>query len=158
MSYQWSDKLAALMAAYQDDTPVDLGQLSANVMVLFPNRPNLARSLLELCTGLMPPGTICRHLNDCIAHDSVVRDILTVGHLAKLLSRMNVLMQTSDSRIVGLPNSLFDARSVSERAEFFFHGNILPIDAEVLQIEGVAGMLKREHEILSDRNPAEGQS
>jgi hypothetical protein len=64
--------------------------------------------------------------------------------LAKLLTRFEAFQQTSDPRIVGLPSALFDQISQRERAEFFQAGNVLPIDAVILDLEGVKEMIERE--------------
>ncbi len=147
MTYQWSPKLAEIMNQLQDDTPIDLRTLAERVSKSL--HSSAANALFRHCTGHMAPGTICRHLNECVAHDSVVRDMLTIGHLGKLLARMNTLQATGDSRIVGLPNRLFDGHSQAERAEFAATGNILPIDSEVLNVAGVRLMLQKESEALS---------
>lgn len=148
MGYQLSKNLGELLLLYQGDTAIELAGLAAQVSGLFEKNEETAKALLGHVTGTMLPGTLCRHLFDCIVHDSVVRDVQTTGHLAKLLSRLDILAQTSDPSIVGLPNSLFDERSQIERAEFFQRGNVLPIDAKVLEVNGVKEMLQREENAL----------
>jgi len=151
MSYQVSKNLGALLDQYRDDTPIDLRALADQVAGLFEKNMETVRSLLNRATGAMPPGTVCRHLFDGIVHDSVVRDVLTVGHLAKLLSRLDVLTKASNPMVVGLSNSIFDEQSQLERAEFFAAGNILPIDAEILANDAVKEMLGREKRKMSKR-------
>jgi hypothetical protein len=99
-------------------------------------------------TGQMKIGTIELHLLDVVKHDSVVRDIETTGHLAKLLSRIEIFRKTSDNRVFGLPNKLFDDLSQSERADFFARGNILEIDGELLDFPDVKSALHDEAKIL----------
>ena len=143
MSYQLSKNLGELLSRYQNSDSVDLGALAHQVRKLFRNQ-EVARSLLCQVSGIMPLGTLFRHLSDAIAHDSVVRDVMTTGHLAKLLSRIDVLSKLANPVVVGLPNSTFDHQSQTERAAFFEAGNILPIDAEILDQNAVKEMLERE--------------
>jgi len=144
MSYQFSRNLGELLDKFQDDTPIDLSALAKQLPNLFGENREAVTSLLSCVKGTMLPGTLHRHLSDSIVCDSVVRDVLTTGHLAKLLSRFDVLIELSNPVIIGLPNSLFDDQSQFERAEFFAAGNILPIDAEILDNSQVKQMLRRE--------------
>jgi hypothetical protein len=143
MSYQLSTNLNELLDRYCGDASIDLQTLALEVARLSADQQH-AQSLLRRVTGTMHPGTLNRYLCDGIASDSVVRDILTTGHLGKLLSRLDLLLQLSNPTILGLPNSLFDAQSQSERAEFFRAGNILPIDGDILNQNAVKEMLERE--------------
>jgi hypothetical protein len=144
MDYPLSRNLAELPLPRESDEPLDLQALAGRAAEQFANKSPAAHVLLARVTGRMLPGTLCRHLFDCIAHDCAVRDVLTTGHLAKLLSRLDVLKETSNPRIVGLPHSLFDERSQAERAEYFRRGGVLWMDADLLQVNCVKQMLQRE--------------
>ena len=144
MSYQFSRNLGELIGKLEDDTPIALNVLAEQLASLFPKNSETVRSLLLRVTGTMPPGTLIRHLSDGISYDSVVRDVMTTGHLGKFLSRLDVLAAVPNPAIIGLPNAVFDQQSQSERAEFFAAGNILPIDAEILENNVIEQMLQRE--------------
>jgi len=143
MSYQLSLSLGELFQQFDDNATIDLSKLARQVAELFEGK-EAASSMLGTCAGNIRYETLSRYLFDCVVYDSVVRDILTTGHLAKLLSRLDILKQTSNLRIVGLPHSIFDQRSQMERSDYFGRNNILPIDANVLEVEGVRAMLERE--------------
>ncbi len=130
------------------DEEVNLSELAKSVAKIFGDKVPLATSLLANASGQMRRGTVDLHLIDTLNCDSVVRDILTTGHLAKLLSRLEVFRKTSDYRIVGMPNQLFDAISQAERAKFFERGNILEIDGELLDLPDVRAMMDREAKIF----------
>ena len=147
MSFQLSKNLSALLCQFETDIPIDLSVLADQVVELFEKNKEAVKILLNRTTGVMPPGTLYRHLHDCIVTDSAVRDVLTVGHLSKLLSRLDVLIKISNPAIIGLPHSIFDERSQFERAEFFATGSILPIDADILNNDAVKKMLQRENDV-----------
>jgi hypothetical protein len=144
MSLQMSKNLGELLESYGDDTPIDLRGLAQQVARQLESKSEVVVSLLNRVTGTMAPGTLFRYLVDGVAHDSAVRDVMTTGHLGKLLTRLDVLLKTSNPAIIGLPHKVFDAQSQLERAEFFAKGNILPIDAEILNENVVKEMLERE--------------
>lgn len=144
MQYQLSDNLSELLDSFQSDVPINLRELADQVIKLFGNECEMAKELLSRATGSMRPSTIQQHLIDATSHDSAVRDVITVGHLAKLLSRVDIFAKSSRPEIIGLPNILFDQQSQIERAKYFALGNILPIDAKILEIEGAMEMLARE--------------
>ena len=100
--------------------------------------------MLSNCVGDMLLATLIRHLNDCIVYDCAVRDMLTIGHLAKLLCRIDILKTTSNPAIVGLPNVLFDKRSQQDRRDCFAKPGMLPVNGELLEIGIVKEMLQRE--------------
>ena len=89
------------------------------------------KELVSLVSGIVP-------------HDSTVRDMLTTGHLAKLLSRWDVRERTGDYRILGLPNSLFDKLSWEERRAYFRVGVTHDFDGDLLDNREAQEMLERE--------------
>src|SRR5437762_2157553 len=133
MTYPLSSRLAEILDCSGQDASVDLRALADRLALTFAEGASTPAGLFPEVAGTMHQGTLSRHLFDAIVHDSVVRDILTTGHLGKLLSRLEVLKRTGDYRIVGLPNQLFDARSQAERAEFFGRGGFLIMDGNLLQ-------------------------
>lgn len=146
----YSQNLRRILDADHDnlDQEVDLSDLAKNVAKNFGGKDQLAGALLENATGKMNLATMGIHLLEIIKHDSVVRDIQTTGHLAKLLSRLEVFRKTSDYRVVGMPNQLFDDMSQAERAIFFQRGNILEIDGELLDLPDVRATMEREAKIF----------
>jgi len=130
------------------DQQLNLSDLAKSVADAFGDKSSFATALLAGVTGQMKIGTIELHLLDVVKHDSVVRDIETTGHLAKLLSRIEIFRKTSDNRVFGLPNKLFDDLSQSERADFFARGSILEIDGELLDFPDVKSALHDEAKIL----------
>ena len=148
MGYPMSKNVTDLLDTRDAETPFILDDLAQQLAEQFGQNSLTAKSLLSRATGNLLPGTLCRHLFDCIVHDSAVRDVLTTGHLAKLLSRFDILQRTSDPRVVGLTNPLFDERSQVERAEFFRSGNLLFLDASFLETKAVRELLDREEKLL----------
>jgi len=132
------------------DQEIDLLDLAKRVADIFGNKSPLAKALLANATGQMKKITLELHLLDVLKHDSVVRDIETTGHLAKLLSRLDVFRKTSDSRVFGMPNALFDDISQAERVEFFERGSILEIDGELLDLPDVRAMTDRETKLVQE--------
>ena len=132
------------------DEEVNLAELAKSVAKIFGDNAPLATSLFANANGQMSRGTVDLHLIDMLNCDSVVRDILTTGHLAKLLCRLEVFRKTSDYKIVGMPNQLFDAISQTERAKFFERGNILEIDGELLDLPDVRAMIDREAKLFQE--------
>lgn len=146
MEYQVSKNLGVLLEQNQHLVEIEFKALASQTIIFFEqDEQQIIKPHLSRVSGSMPYGTLYRHLHDCVASDSVVRDVITIGHLAKILSRFDVLMETSDPRVIGLPHFIFDKRSQTERMEFFAGGkNILPIDAGILNGEAVKAMLERE--------------
>ena len=82
--------------------------------------------LLQSATNHAPKAAIVlRDLHKVRENDSVVRDMLTSGHLAKYLIRYAVLVETNNYRIIGASNSVCDDVSTKEREEYFLAGNSL---------------------------------
>jgi hypothetical protein len=67
----------------------------------------------------IPIGSLLSYLHQISAHDSVVQDVGTTGHLGKLLVRWDVLVRTNNYELLGLPNPKLDALSKRDRMEFF---------------------------------------
>src|SRR5687768_12974114 len=59
------------------------------------------------------------HLGKIAQNDSVVQDLLTMGHLGKLLARFDTLVETENYELIGIPNRKLDALSRRDRVEFF---------------------------------------
>ena len=130
------------------DQQINLSDLAKRVADTFGDKSPLVMEFFANLTGQMQMGTVNLHLLDVAKHDSVVRDVETTGHLAKFLCRLDVFRKTSDSRIFGMPNRLFDRISLAEREEFFARGNILILDAELLLLPDLLSAIDREGEIL----------
>lgn len=136
------------------DEDVDLEMLSRRVAEDFGNDVELAKALLHHVAGRMKRGTLGLHLLEILKSDSAVRDIQTTGHLAKFLSRLDVFRRTSDYRIVGMPNRLFDRRSQEERTKYFERGASLELESDAFESEEAQAMLNRESGVLDKHLPS----
>lgn len=135
------------------DEDVDLEMLSQRVAEDFGENAELAKALLPPLAGKMKRGTLGLHLLEVMKFDSAVRDILTTGHLAKFLSRLEEFRKTSDYRIVGMPNRLFDQRSQEERTKYFERGASLELESDVFESVEAQAMLNRESKVLDKHLP-----
>jgi len=127
---------------------VDLKSLCHRLAESFGDDADLARALLAGVGGKMKRGTLGLHLLEVLRVDSAVRDIQTTGHLAKFLSRLDIFRRTSDYRIVGMPNRLFDQRSQEERAKYFERGTSLEVESDAFESPEAQAMLQRESELF----------
>lgn len=130
------------------DDEVDLETLCYGVAEDFGAEAELAHALIRPVAGKMKQGTLELHLLGVLKSDSAVRDVLTVGHLAKFLSRLDIFRRTSDYRIVGMPNRLFDRRSQEERAKYFERGASLELEGDAFESPETQAMLNRESEVF----------
>lgn len=148
----FSHNLNRILASERDDldVEVDLVGLCQQVAAVFGEKASVARALLANVKGTMKLGTIGVHLLQILKHDSAVRDFVTTGHLAKLLSRLDVFRKTADYRIIGMWNPIFDEQSQLERAEYFRRGVSLEMDGDLLDSAEAQSLMKREAEILEN--------
>jgi hypothetical protein len=131
------------------DRELDIAMLSEEVSEVFGSQRETVKALLANATGKIKLGTLGVHMLRVIKEDSAVRDIVTTGHLAKLLSRLPEFRKTSDYRLLGLPNPLFDRLSQIERTKYFEHGVSLELDADLFESMEAQQILTRESEILA---------
>jgi hypothetical protein len=127
---------------------VDLKALGERVALLFGDDADTVKTLMAHLEGSKPLGALCTQLTEFIPNDSVVRDMCTAGHLAKLLTRLHVARQIQDHRVFGLPNGIFDSLSWQERTDYFKKGVTHDIDPEIFERPEVAEMLRREAAVL----------
>ena len=118
-------------------------------------RPDVEVSLELLCTSFSSdiPGQIkgairgivlLKRLGDVTKRDSAVQDIVTRGHLGKLLLRWDMLDAEGAYNLIGLPHRSFDALSASDREDFFKRGgNLNRLDSKE-QVEMAQMILERE--------------
>jgi len=132
------------------DAEIDLADLTCRVAEAFGKYAPLATALLGNVTGKMKLGTLGVHLQQILKHDSAVRDVLTTGHLAKFLSRLDIFERTNDYRIVAMFNPIFDVQSQLERAKYFERGNSLDMDGDLLDSPDARLLMSREEKILRD--------
>ena len=135
---------------HPEEQDLDLGSLTASVIKVCGTRAEMAHPFLRSITGSIKLRTLGIHLLQIIKTDSAVRDIETTGHLAKFLARMEAFRRTSDYRIIGLPHTVFDELSQSERAVHFRGGASHDIDGDLLDSPVVRTMLNEEARILKD--------
>jgi hypothetical protein len=144
MNYPLSKDFARIVESYDAVAPVDLRLLSSTTAEAFGDKAGLVKAALSHVSGTIHPGSLMRLIHDLIEHDSVVRDVLTTGHLAKLLCRLDIINKMSNPQIGGIPHCLFDDRSQFERDQYFKAHGILVVDAELFQLPEVKEMLRRE--------------
>ena len=80
-----------------------------------------------------------------------MRDMLTTGHIAKLLSRWATFRSGHDYRVIGLSSVLFDPVSQTERIDYFARGASHDMDGDLLDSQEAQAMSKREADII-ERN------
>ncbi len=131
------------------NSEIALSTLAERLIEVFGDRKDLAKALLGTnASEKMQIATLASHLGKVASSDSAVRDILTTGHLAKFLSRVDVFRKTSDYRIVGLSNQLFDELSQAERLKFFEKSASLDMDGDLLESVDAQAVLTRERSIF----------
>lgn len=121
-----SDQLAVVInmkGGASSNTELSLAELSEAVKQLLPKECNQAFASVGKTTTLK----LLANLRRICALDSVVRDVLTCGHLAKFLTRQDVLARTGNYNLVALPNRPMDWLSTSERARYFRSGRHLHV-------------------------------
>ncbi len=128
---------------------LDLEAVCDRVATVFSDHADLAMALFAGVSGRMKAGALGTHLLKLLEVDSAVRDVVTTGHLAKFLSRLEVFQRTSDYRIVGMPHLLFDPRSHEERAEYFKHGASLELESDAFEAAETQAMLDRENKLFA---------
>jgi hypothetical protein len=128
--------------------PIKLKPLCRQISLKLGPAGEPARSLLN-ALGMMTRGQILRHLAQIASHDSVTRDILTVGHLAKLLSRTD-LIKDGNYNLAALPNPIFDRMSMADRDAYFKSGHSLHIIASKDQLVRAREVLSREAIVLAE--------
>ena len=86
-------------------------------------------------------------LNEAVAFDSVVRDIMATGHLGKLLCREPVCRRLTDWRVAAFPHSFFDRISWRERRLTMKWGVCHDSDLVLFEHPEVRAMLMREEHV-----------
>ena len=147
----YSKNLNRILDASRDNLgeEVRLADLANDIINRYGDNTPMLAMLLAKVNGIAKRGEIDLILLEMIKHDSAVRDILTTGHLAKLISRLEYFHRTGDYRIIGMPNILFDHLSQTDRMLFFENGNILETEGELLNNPDVQIMLEQETKLLS---------
>ena len=84
---------------------------------------------------------ILARLAEISSCDSTVRDMVTTGHLAKLVSRLSYYSPSDKPGLLGLPNRLFDQISLRERASRTAN---FPVSATLLSSPKAVQMLREE--------------
>jgi hypothetical protein len=106
-----------LKASLPKNPEVDLQELCDFLARSFGNEQRIAARLLQ-AGGVVRLQELVAWIVSTAQHDSAVRDMVTSGHLAKVLSRRRYCERSVDFNILGLPNRLFDERSTRERTEY----------------------------------------
>jgi hypothetical protein len=93
-------------------------------------------------------GALLIHLLEIAKRDSVVRDIITVGHAAKLLSRISVLGNSNSYDIICWPHRLFDRISQNDRLQYFERERYFPMKAGLNTNPEISSLFNNEINIL----------
>lgn len=151
MAYPLSERLNAILdfSKTNPDDETSLCSLRFSVAKQFGDKQECALALLKSSDESMRHGRLMFYLIKTIGCDSVVRDILTVGHLAKLLSRVSLLSTSADYELLGLPNRLFDEFSQKERADYFERHSCLPMSGSLVSNSLMEKICADEKEILT---------
>jgi hypothetical protein len=144
-----SSRLQVLVNCDNLEHEVELSQLACTMIASAPFERDLITRLLGQPSGKIHVATLFSHLDLIARSDSAVRDILTSGHLGKLLSRWSAFLRTSDHRIIGMPNHVLDKISQMERSEYFTTGASLDLDAEATQSLEAQMMMEREKGLMA---------
>lgn len=123
----------------------DLAILCRNIIPLINDDERIVEAYFKDIAGLESLRSLITHLSRFVPHDSVVRDMGTLGHLAKLITRLRVHKNTGNFQVFQLPHPLFDRVSLKEKSE---QVGTLDIEAELLNKPEVQEMLLRETEIF----------
>lgn len=142
-------ELADFAVFLPGNLPVDIEELCRKVAAQFPNRQTVAAKLLT-ANGSIESQRLLAILGKIADNDSCVRDILTTGHLGKLLSRLNAVPEPIEFSLLGLPSPIFDPVSTRERSEYFAGRRGFPQDFTSKEaIKLAREILDREKAILS---------
>ena len=135
MAYPFSGRLNRLLGAreWKPDAEILLHDLRNGAAQEFGENRQCALALMNGADGMMQYGRLTLYLVKLVQHDSAVRDVITVGHLAKLLGRIDLLKQKLDYRTLAWPNPLFDSQSQKERDDYFSQNDGLPTSATLLE-------------------------
>lgn len=82
--------------------------------------------------------------------DSAVRDMLTLGHLAKILARVGFCDPSRDLALLAAPNRAFDDLSQAERSAFFRGGSVLPAALTEQEAARARTILEREARLQNE--------
>jgi hypothetical protein len=151
MGHPLSERLSQALSCWagKPGDEISLDILREHAVAQFSSHRDCALELMGSDTSVIRYGTLMLHLIKTAECDSAVRDILTVGHLAKLLSRMRVLKAPGDYKIVGWPNRLFDRQSQQERLEYFERNVALPAIGLSMSSPALAVVRATEKEVLA---------
>jgi hypothetical protein len=99
---------------------VDMFMVAERVQRLFRDN-DVTTSGLFAPPAPMELATFLSHIQGIAGCDCVVRDMITIGHLGKFLSRFSLLEESIPNQIrfeiLGISNPLFDAASLEDRSQ-----------------------------------------
>lgn len=156
MAYPFTKRLSAALSccAGKPNDEIPLKMLQERVGIEFGDSSDCAKALMQNGTGsglqVLRYGELVLHLIKVVECDSAVRDVLTVGHLGKLLSRLQLINKAECYKALGVPNILFDQKSQQERLDFFKENACLSLPISVLRQVEVVNLQEKEDKILSD--------
>jgi hypothetical protein len=150
MAYPESTELGRLLQSAKKgpETVLSLPVLWDEVAGQFGNNRIRVLALISRGPNTIRYGELMFYLKKCIEHDSAVRDVLTTGHLAKVLSRGHLIKVKEHYYGFGLPNTVFDHQSQRERANYFRQNPSLPLSGRLMRDSAMKNILSLEKNIL----------
>lgn len=133
------------------DKQVELGAV-CGLLVHSEAWPPTVRPEILTAHGYMSNQDIVLLLRSVAERDSAVRDVLTLGHLAKVLSRLDKCNPLTDLALFALPNKAFDEMSQRERSAFFSAGKTLPIALTDHQAAKARSIMETEHRMANAKD------
>jgi hypothetical protein len=128
---------------------MDLTVLGETFAHAFHEETARLRRLLR-CKGTVPLQGLCLHIHRTAEWDSAVRDVITSGHLGKVLIRWKHL-RYNDYSLIGLRQSVLDDISRRERADYLRRHNNLLSQVFTPEMAWVAkAILEEEKRILGE--------
>jgi len=152
MTLAFSRKLSRILNSHRQqggDEELELGAIVQSVIESFAEDSRKAEAFLGRANGKASMRRLIHDITLLVPHDSVVRDLGTTGHLAKVLSRLDILERTKNYDLVGLPHRLFDALSQQERTAFIEENGSHPVDAKLLELSEAKDLVTRESKIFA---------
>lgn len=143
-----SSSLQTVLKSGNSDEISDLDELRSKLIPLFGDASRCAAELIPPLKAKLRNGRLLQLLGTVCQNDSVVRDVITSGHLAKLLARFH-LTDSGNLRALSVSNYLFDQLSHRDRHAYFAMNQSFAMSTSLLNDPQISKMRNAEMEILS---------
>lgn len=125
---------------------ISITRLRKQLLEQIVNHKDCVSELIDETNEIVRHGVILLHLKRLVVVDTAVRDILTLGHLGKLLARWSLLRE-GDYRFIGWPHRLFDELSEEDRS-YYRQSHSLPLVGTTPESEAFSKLIELESNIL----------